>query len=202
MQSTVNTNASSALNTQKIINSYDGGVQSLNLQNTKYGVTSYFATSGNLATLTITVPATVTNLENVSTFTLVQALSTVSAGGAASDWASVDNTNGLIIAFEFPNEAAAADSDKYNRFLEALSSKSNVWDCEINYGAAVPAADVGKSQFDTSSMVVNTQQGDVVQGKFNIFMPRCNPAALGGGGTTIKINEITLHKRARGVTVP
>jgi hypothetical protein len=194
MQSTVNTNASSALNTQKLINSYDGGAQNIHLTAGVDGTTVAITTAdgGNtLASVLTTCLATNTNLENVSTFTVVPAAAITTNAG---------NENGITFNFEFKAAAAASQTDPiYLSFRKAVHPETNVWSAEINYNAPdavdLTAATAGQTLLDPGSLAFNYQVATLVDGKFAIHLPKC----MSTGRAVSVIRSVTFHKRARGV---
>ena len=203
MHATVNTNASSALNTQKSINSYDGGVQSLHLKHGVSGVTvvSDVVTETKRQALTVTVPSTVTSLENVSTITLVSAGS--GDGSGATGWVAV-GANELGVTLKFTFQAAlttglsAADATaKTAAFKAAVYKDTNEWTCNVEYGAAVTQSNLGKTILDPSCLSQQSSAANLTAGILNFVIPKCvDTASLITG-----IKSITLHRRARGVNV-
>jgi len=203
MHATVNTNASSALNTQKSINSYDGGVQSLHLKHGDSGVTVVSDTSASalVQKLTVTVPKTVTSLENVSTITLVSAGS--GDGSTAAGWiADGGNTKGLALVFIFQAAlttglSATDAAAKTAAFKAAVYKDTNEWTCNVEYGAAVTQTDLGKTILDPSCLSQHSTAANLTDGILNFVIPKCvDTASLITG-----IKSITLHRRARGVNV-
>ena len=205
MHATVNTNASSALNTQKSINSYDGGVQSLHLKNGVSGVTVAGPTGTTVVAMTVGVPKTVTSLENVSTITVVADLLGAGVGdnSTATGWIGhANNTLGVTLVFTFAAAATAGLSAtdataKTAAFKAAVYKDTNEWTCNVEYGAAVTQTDLGKTILDPSCLSQQSSAANLTAGILNFVIPKCvDTASLITG-----IKSITLHRRARGVNV-
>jgi hypothetical protein len=206
MHATVNTNASSALNTQKSINSYDGGVQSLHLENDVSGVTVAGPTGTTVVAMTVGVPKTVTSLENVSTITVVADLK---GGGAGTDnstttgWIGhANNTDGVTLVFTFAAAATAGMSAtdataKTAAFKAAVYKDTNEWTCNVEYGATVTQGDLGDTILDPSCLSQHSTAANLTAGILNFVIPKC----LDTTSLITGIKSITLHRRARGVNV-
>jgi len=208
MHATVNTNASSALNTQKSINSYDGGVQPRVLK-----VTIVDAQTSVLITLTAAIAATESPLDEVSDIVL-----DLTALTEAQQTVLKTNTNGLLLKITGSISSTAPASAntaalKLARFKELFDVKNNVWECvDIKYvdatGSDADRAQVlgqfaqkGTDRFNRGSMTLNTP---LLQDALTFQIQKVQPAiaaTAGGLGAEQRISHITLRRRRRGLAL-
>jgi hypothetical protein len=184
MHATVNTNASSALNTQNSINSYDGGVQPLLLTATNSTYTWDGAAHTNvLGTLAVTTDES--NLHNVSTINIDTTTLTLNGGNKA----------GIELTLTLTGASGAASSAARQVFEEANDTKYNVWSVDFTYGAGLSGE--RKDQFAPGgcSVEVTTPTG-TTNGLITVSMPKADKTAF-----KIALDSITLHKRARGLAL-
>ena len=185
MQSTVNTNVSSALNTQKLINSYDGGVQTLVLVNGK-GATYAAVDNDTTAQSTLGITAiTATNLLNVSTLTLNH---TIASAGA--------NTGGLEVTLTFPGASGAASSAARDAWEKATHTRYNVWSVDLEYTLEIESGQVGKNQLCPGGLSVESSTtGAGNDGQIKFTLPKTSSAGAGA----FSLVALTLHKKALGI---
>ena len=177
MHATVNTNASSALNTQKSINSYDGGVQPLKLTTVAGDLTG--TTAGALVITT----SAVNLLHNVSTISIDTRLLDMSAL----------NTGGILLTLTLTGASGAASSAARLVFEEANDTKYNVWSVDFTYALALSGD--RKDQFAPGGCSVQvTTTG--TNGVITVSMPKADNSA-----GAVAFDSITLHKRARGLAL-
>jgi len=214
MHATVNTNASSALNTQKSINSYDGGVQPLVLSSAI--IEKSAGTGANAIVWTATIPATASPLDEVSD--IVFDLTGLDEAGQT---VLKTNTQGLTLKITGSISSTAPASAntaalKLARFKELFDVKNNVWECvDIKYvegsssATAATLAQVlgqylqkGTDRFNRGSMTLNTP---LVQDALTFQIQKVQPAiaaTAGGLGAEQRISHITLRRRRRGLALP
>ena len=185
MHATVNTNASSALNTQKSINSYDGGVQPLKVVAKTAADGSVWTAGTTSSTLAITTGAALGSLlHNVSTIAIdCSALTAMNAL----------NTGGMELTLTLTGASGAASSAARLVFEEANDTKYNVWSVDFTYGEALSG--LRKDQFAPGGCSVKvTTTG--TNGVITVSMPKADKTAF-----KIALDSITLHKRARGLAL-
>ena len=207
MHATVNTNASSALNTQKSINSYDGCVQPRVLK-----VTIVDAQTSVLITLTAAIAATESPLDEVSDIVL-----DLTALTEAQQTVLKTNTNGLLLKITGSISSTAPASAntaalKLARFKELFDVKNNVWECvDIKYALGTnatvtaqvlgQAAQTGSDRFNRGSMTLNTPLlQDALTFQIQKVQPEVAVDQTGKGGEQ-RISHITLRRRRRGLAL-
>ena len=211
MHATVNTNASSALNTQKSINSYDGGVQPLVLSSAI--ITKSAGTGVNAIVWTAAIPATASPLDEVSD--IVFDLTGLDEAGQT---VLAANTQGLTLKIDGAVSSTAPASantaaKKLAIFKELFDVKNNVWECvDIKYvdatGSDADRAQVlgqyaqkGTDRFNRGSMTLNTP---LLQDALTFQIQKVQPAiaaTAGGLGAEQRISHITLRRRRRGLAL-
>ena len=187
MHATVNTNASSALNTQKSINSYDGGVQPLKVVAKTAADGSVWTAGTTSSTLAITTGAALGSLlHNVSTIAIdCSALTAMNAL----------NTGGMELTLTLTGASGAASSAARLVFEEANDTKYNVWSVDFTYGAGLTGE--RKDQFAPGGCSVEaTTPTGTTNGLITVSMPKADKTAF-----KIALDSITLHKRARGLAL-
>ena len=201
IHATVNTNASSSLNTQKLINSYTGGVQP-RVINVTYASAGDILTKADQGVATFTV-ADSSPLDEVSHILLNFTNSQIAKATLKND-----NTQGILLTLNgagLSRFSAAADLAK---FKEVFDRKYNVWECSnIRYSATGDSeilgtfADKGADRLNTSSLVVVTSNpggaGDTNQIAFQL-----RKVTSGTSSKPPSIISILLSRRRRTEPTP
>jgi hypothetical protein len=214
MHATVNTNASSALNTQKSINSYDGGVQPLVLSSAI--ITQSGGTGAAAMVWTAAIPATASPLDEVSDIVF----DLTGLENETKQTVLKSNTQGLTLKITGSISSTAPASVntaalKLARFQKLFDVKNNVWECvDIKYAEGSDSTlnvqaqvlgqypQEGSDRFNRGSMTLITPLvQDALTFQIQKVLPEQAVDQTGKGGEQ-RISHITLRRRRRGLALP
>jgi hypothetical protein len=179
IHATVNTNVSSELNTQKLINSYDGGAQPVVI-----GLAASNLTQGTTH-MTVALTTAETNLLNVSTLTLTYLVGILSSN---------QNTGGITFTLTFTGASGAASSAARDAWEKATSTQYNVYSLNNEYTSNQVGPGITQVALGGASVQSQTSGND---GVITITVPK----TMQGAGV-FSMTSFTIHKESLGIASP